>query len=578
MLFDKAIRAFAYQLYKSLLEGHICLTREGWEANVSGISELFPEADLDWATLSEHPAVGHSEALNHPFIIEDNRLYFQRYYKYERSIIDRISAFNERSLEQKDDYEERLRSLAPFLNQLYGDAMPEGIHTDWQMVATICALLNDFCIITGGPGTGKTTTVARVLALFLYAESKLRVALAAPTGKAAARMLESLKNASAGMSVAMQEDVASLEPFTIHRLLGFIPQSSRFRHNKNNPLPYDLIIVDESSMLDAALFAKLLDAVGQGSRLILLGDKDQLASVEAGSLFGDLCLARGTLNSFTEDQLSLINSLIVDEQRRIGEQHRAPHLTVPAIVELRYSRRFTGNTGIGLFSKAVINNDEKSLQRFLSENDDQVQLDHSYSSLLFADFVSGFEEYLLEEDLSLALKKLNKLRVLCATREGEYGLSNLNRRIEAILEQKGLLRANSLFYENRPVMVTSNNYSVGVFNGDIGIVRKDEFGEMKVWFEDGSGALKPVMPGYIAHAETAFAMTIHKSQGSEFDKVLVVLPQKETTLLTRELLYTAVTRARSYVLLQATADTIMRTSATRVSRASGIAGGHRTNH
>lgn len=574
LLFEsRGLRPFAYLLYQRLLEGHICLLQADWERSKDELAEVFGRQLPVWNDLLLEPLVSRDPEGRQPFVLQADKLYLQRYFSYEQGIAGKIRAFRKNSASSIEERLGVLNNHKELLNALYPEPMPAGLQTDWQMIASIAAFLNDFTIITGGPGTGKTTTVARVLSLMLQINSGLRVALAAPTGKAAARMLESLKGAAQDSDPAMKERLSALEPFTIHRLLGFIQGSSSFRHNQNNPLPYDLLIVDESSMLDAALFAKLLDSVAQGARIILLGDKDQLASVEAGSLFGDLCIAAGSLNRFPAVWTEAVNSLINDPQRLIVKSEAdTSSERNPYIVELQYSRRFSGNEGIGRLSKAVIRNDQAALRAFIGAGDAQVSIDQEYSDAHFNTWIDLYRDYIEEPDLKKALKKLNAIRVLCVTREGESGLHALNKRVEHYLEKRRLIRVNSRFYENRPVMVSSNNYHIGVFNGDLGIARKDEHGAMKVWFEDTEGGLKPVIPAYISQAETAFAMTIHKSQGSEFDRVVVVLPRTESPLLTRELLYTGITRARTAVLLQATEENILNTAGARVSRASGIAG------
>ncbi|MBS1563211.1 MAG: ATP-binding domain-containing protein, partial [Bacteroidetes bacterium] len=243
------------------------------------------------------------------------------------------------------------------------------------------------------------------------------------------------------------------------------------------------------------------------------------------------------------------------------------------LVELRRSHRFTGHKGIGRFSRAVIANDVPVLEEFLQPGaDEQVVIDSSYDEALFDRFIAGYEAFILEPDIRQALRKMNNLRVLCAIREGEQGVYAVNRKIESWLHHKKRIRAGTQFYENRPLILTRNYYEHGLFNGDTGIIRTDTNGQLMAWFEDSSGELKKVLPGYLAEAETVFAMTIHKSQGSEFGEVLVILPkQTETALLTRELLYTAVTRAKEKVYVQASGEGILHAAERYVERASGIA-------
>ncbi len=417
--------------------------------------------------------------------------------------------------------------------------------------------------------------MAKILSILYATNPDLKVALAAPTGKAAARMAESLRQTTIPLEDSIREKFQSLHPSTLHRLLKPMPNTPYFKHNQAYPLNFDVVIVDECSMIDVALFAKLLDAIASGTRLIMLGDKDQLASVEAGSLFGDLCLAQPTLNQFTSERLSLINEFIDEPKYRIGNSHISKqhgHPLFQHLVELRRSHRFRGHSGIGSFSKAVIRNDAGALQQFIPPaQDEQVVIDPLYSHELFEKFIAGYADFIREKNIPAALKKMNALRVLCAVREGEQGLYAINNRIEKYLDNKKLIQYTVPFYENRPIILTRNYYEHGLFNGDTGIIRANEQGTLMAWFEDSSGTIKSIMPGYLSEAETVFAMTIHKSQGSEFDEVLVVLPSlADSPLLTRELLYTAVTRAKKKVYVQGSKETILAAAQRVVERASGI--------
>jgi exodeoxyribonuclease V alpha subunit len=326
-------------------------------------------------------------------------------------------------------------------------------------------------------------------------------------------------------------------------------------------------------MIDAALFAKLLQAIGNGTRLILLGDKSQLASVEAGSLFGDLCNTQ-PLFTVSKEKALFINGFIDETTQKIPFDYivsSESHLLFEHVVELKRSHRFSSEKGIGKFSKAIINNEQEEIAGFFGTSDEQVYIDTEYEEKVFDTFIKGYADYIQEPNIKAALGRLNELRVLCATREGEQGLYTINKRIEKYLQQKRLIKPTTEFYEHRPIIVTKNYYDLGLFNGDVGLIRYDENRVLKVWFEDSSGELKSVLPGFISEAETVYAMTIHKSQGSEYDDVLVVLPDAaELPLLTAELLYTGVTRAKSKVVVQAKREVILETAKRRVKRASGI--------
>jgi exodeoxyribonuclease V alpha subunit len=574
-----ALKPYAYLLSRKLAEGHICLHLNK-RVEVAGELPPFCENLPAGSKPLQHlPLVAKGGSDTQPFVLYQERLYLQRYFRYETIFLNRIRQFLASEKEVLNDRLEMLETNRAFISNLFAAGPPfaaeGGDPANWQLSAAVTGVLNNFTIITGGPGTGKTTTVAKVLAILYFLDPSLKVALAAPTGKAAARMAESLRNTKLPVDDTITAQFQSLAPSTIHRLLKSKKDSPYFVYNADNPLNYDVVIVDECSMIDVALFAKLLDAIGKGTRLILLGDKDQLASVEAGSLFGDLCQAQEHLNMFTAGRLELINSFIPDERRKIPASHikeQDPHPLFQHLVELRRSHRFSGDKGIGKFSKAIIANDQQAIQGFLQPGaDEQVLIDQSYSKDLFAHFVADYSAFIVEEDIRTALRKMNDLRVLCAVREGEEGLYAINKHIEKILHDKRLIRVNAEFYENRPIILTRNYYEHGLFNGDTGIVRMDEMGMLMAWFEDSNGDLKAILPGYLTEAETVFAMTIHKSQGSEFKEVMVILPRaKDVPILTRELLYTGVTRAKQKVFVQASAEVLMLTAERFVERASGI--------
>lgn len=576
-----ALKPYAYLLSKKLSEGHICLHLDQLTTSADDLPAYYSLLSGSSQQLEALPLVGKNGDDRQPFVLYQNRLYLQRYFRYETGFLQRIRQFLAEEEAQLPHRLALLRQHRAFISQLFTNPGKGSTDTtedlaDWPLAAAITGILHNFTIITGGPGTGKTTTVAKILSLLYTTNPALKVALAAPTGKAAARMAESLRQTTLPLEATILEKFQALHPSTIHRLLKPVAGTPYFRHNQQNPLSYDVVIVDECSMIDVALFAKLLDAIAPGTRLIMLGDKDQLASVEAGSLFGDLCLAQPILNQFSPERLALINEFIEDARYRLPESHISDqhhHPLFQHLVELRRSHRFTGHTGIGSFSKAVINNDAAALQQFLPPaTDEQVVIDPLYSNDLFEKFIAGYAAFIAEKDISSALRKMNALRVLCAVREGEQGLYAINTRIEKWLDSKKLIQYTVPFYENRPIILTRNYYEHGLFNGDTGIIRANEQGVLMAWFEDSTGTLKAIMPGYLSEAETVFAMTIHKSQGSEFDEVLVVLPSiANSPLLTRELLYTAVTRARKRVYLQGSGETILTAAQRVVERASGIA-------
>ena len=572
------LKPYAYLLSKKLSEGHICLDLDKPLSRPDEMPAFCQNIPLGAAPLKSLPLIARDGKDNQPFVLYKNRLYIQRYFRYESGLLQRIGEFLQTEQEVLPQRVKLLKTQEAVIKNLLktddpAKALPAQADdiTDWQLAAIITGILNNFTIITGGPGTGKTTTVARILAVLYTLDPALRVALAAPTGKAAARMAESLRNTTIPLRPEILEKFKGLKPSTIHRLLRSKPGALYFRHDRDNPLPFDVVIIDECSMIDMALFAKLLAAIGASTRLILLGDKDQLASVEAGSLFGDICQAQEQLNLFTAKRVGLINSFIANSQRQVSAAQvnaGVAHPLFEHIVELRYSHRFSGKEGIGLFSKAVISGNVEGLQA----PNERVTIDPTWSVDLFEKFVAGYAAVIREKDIRTALRNMNALRVLCAVRESEHGLYAVNKEIERYLHSRRLIVLNGEFYENRPVILTRNYYEFGLFNGDIGIVRPDVKGSLRLWFEDSDGELKSILPSYINQAETVFAMTIHKSQGSEFDEVLVVLPSSpDSPILTRELLYTAVTRAKKKVYIQGPMEVIVAASQRHVERASGIA-------
>lgn len=573
---NRNLEPFLYLLSKRFSEGHICLDLSDLDSEE--LEEAGFKKSPDTSVLIKENLISNSDSEEtiQPFVLWENKLYMQRYFYYETLVFHKIKQWIETGKEDEKSVENKIVKLKPQIANLFP---PDNLNKpDWQMIAAISVLFNRFTIITGGPGTGKTTTVAKILSLLLEINPELKIALAAPTGKAAARMAESLKETATkkvfNFPSKTQELFKTLEPSTIHRLLGARPNSIYFKYDAENPIPHDLIIVDESSMIDVALFAKLLDAIKPDSKVIFLGDKDQLASVEAGSLFGDLCTAQEKSNTFGIKKASFINSVIPAGKTLIPKDliQENYHLLSEHIIELQHSYRFTAGGNIGVFSNAIIHNKVEILKDFIKNNPEDIQIDLKYSEEKLLKFAENYKDFIQEPDIGEALKKLNNLRVLCAIREGSQGLYETNSNIEKHLQQLGLLSLSEIFYENRPIIVTGNNYELGLFNGDIGIVRKDEKGRAKVWFEDADGNLRGILPAFIQSAETVFAMTIHKSQGSEFDNVFVRLPDyEENRILTAELLYTGVTRAKKNVIVQGSEAVILSTCERRVKRGSGIA-------
>jgi exodeoxyribonuclease V alpha subunit len=575
---EQAIWPFAYMLSHKLTEGNICIPVDEVKANLgsSPYDSVISTSDL----AKYKKLVTLHTAGDAPFVLHNDRLYFQRYFKYETSIIEKLISLIAAEANVVSDRITQLESQADLIKTLTTNYDINGLtvkeQVDWQLVAVLQALLNNFTIITGGPGTGKTTTLAKLLIVLYALEPDAKVALAAPTGKASMRMFESLKSSTLPFSAETKAKIDNLKPSTIHSLLGYKKESVNFKYNAEKPLPYQWVVVDEASMIDVPMFSKLLAALGDNCRIILLGDKDQLASVEAGSLLGDLCQTLPSLNMFSSKSEQWINQFITEPARNIQPEFIGGNMQLLSshIIELKYSHRFNSQGAIGKVSKAVIEGDLDKLKSLIgAPTASNVTFDFEYKEEILSKFVEGYEAYINEPDIAEALKKLNQLRVLVAVRESNRGMKAINKFIELHLRKKGLLKPDGDFYENRPIMVTRNMYDLELFNGDTGILRKDANGNIKAYFEDVKGGVKSVLPAYLTYSETVFAMTIHKSQGSEFNKVLVVLPEgTSNALLTRELLYTGITRAKDHITIQGKEDTIDYAVGACVKRISGITG------
>ena len=585
---EASLQPFLYYLSKKMQEGHICIDLDKINTNNEYWLEYGEKPEFPLIFPKDSELVGNESDFNKPFCLHNNRFYTGRNFYYESKVIERLKAIAEIDANLHNERMEALQNKLQFVQQLHNPSIKDddgNCFPDWQFYAAISGFLNNFTIITGGPGTGKTTTVAKVLALLNAIQPGFKLALAAPTGKAAMRMKESLMNTVSddrNKHLAIQSLVENVEPSTIHRLLGSKKDSVFFKHNAENPLNLDVIIIDESSMIGVGLFAKLLLAIKNGTRVIILGDSDQLASVEAGSLFGDIC--KGLVvneNKFTQARIDFFKTLITAENT-LDETfiftNKSSFLD-EQIIRLKKTYRYEQASKLGQFTQAVIKGEEGKIQSILADENDSLIVDETYSESEFSSFVSGYEAYLNEKDIETALNKINQLRVLCAVRQGEQGVYAVNSKIETILRRKFDLKVTDGFYHNQPIMVTKNTPALNLFNGDVGIIRFDENKHLKAYFSaisnkeggEETTRLIAINPALISDWETVFAMTIHKSQGSEFDAVMVVLPKQESNrLLTRELLYTAVTRAKKKAIIQSSLETISNTVRKGVDRVSGV--------
>ncbi|GAB2795543.1 exodeoxyribonuclease V subunit alpha [Halomonas shantousis] len=515
-----------------------------------------------------------------PLVLHGSRLYLRRYWQCERAVADRLADRMGAPLEVPASLRSRLDAL------FAANQMDPGEH-DWQKAAVALALRNRLTVISGGPGTGKTTTVTRLLALLQEAAvhdtgRAMTIRLVAPTGKAAARLTESMGGAVARLDI--DEAVAASLPreaTTLHRLLGARPDTRHFRHHARHPLALDLLVVDEASMVDLELMAALLEALPDEARLILLGDKDQLASVEAGSVLGDLCQGAERAR-YSPDTTAYLTAMTGEDFSDCQDaEHGGPGSGRLAdhVVVLRRSYRFDSASGIGALARAANAGDGVALGRVWHDGFKDIDwhnLENEQDRLLERTALQGYRAYLrlLRDGASpeTVLAAFARFQVLCALRRGPWGVEGLNQRIGEALYREGLIPATRGWYAGRPVMVTRNDPALGLYNGDIGLTLADPAmdGRLRVFFPQ-SERLRAVLPGRLADVETVFAMTVHKSQGSEFDHVLFVLPDRPNPILTRELAYTGVTRAKSRVTLMSAYPRALESAvAKRVLRASGL--------
>ncbi|KWO83637.1 AAA family ATPase [Burkholderia ubonensis] len=662
----------AFAASRATAGGHVCVS-------LGALAQRYDEPLADVRAALAASGVAAFGALERgeerPLIVDrHDRLYLARYFAYERrlaeALVAQASAVAADDAPAPDVLRERLA-------RYFGPATGE---TDWQRVAAIVALTGRVTIVSGGPGTGKTTTVVGVLACLLDAHPGLRIALAAPTGKAAQRMQEAL-HARAG---DLPPELAARLPntsYTLHRLLGG-GGAAGFRHHRDNPLPYDLIVVDEASMIDVALAAHLLDALAPGARLVLLGDKDQLAAVEAGAVFAELS-ARPSFSAaacariaqalgideaafvaalptpadaepdaaaaavaigrtpvapppagprqaslFDDEPLAAVATadeaagdaddapawIEADElawldaaalppldagaAQRVAamipvapEDVEAAEAITPApladcVVWLERNYRFGLDSPIGRLSLAIRRGDVQEALDALPASDAAAASFHedagdALAATTVERLARRFSAYLdaLRDALAAAapdplplFDALNRFRILCATRGGARGAEHVNALVAAHVRRAAHvpLAVGAHWFTGRPIMVTRNDYALGLFNGDIGIALPDAQGVLRVWFKRADGAARAVSPAALPPHETAFALTVHKSQGSEFDEAALVLPATFVRVLTRELVYTAVTRARTRVQVIGGRRVLAQAIATRTQRDSGL--------
>lgn len=573
---EPAVMLAAALLSRDAGEGHVCLplARLTPDALANGsplVSALFERAGEpdDWQeTLLASPAVGDGSTAT-PLILSGSRLYLNRMWWNERRVAEFFA--EQSALVEVDE-----ARLAHALETLF----PPGADTEvnWQKVAAAVALTRRISVISGGPGTGKTTTVAKLLAarVQMVDGEKCRICLAAPTGKAAARLTESLGNALRQLPLNdQQKAMLPEEASTLHRLLGAQPGSQRLRHHAGNPLHLDVLVVDEASMIDLPMMSRLIDALPPRARVIFLGDRDQLASVEAGAVLGDICAwVNAGYSAERAAQLSRLTGSTVPA----GTGNAATALR-DSLCLLQKSYRFGSNSGIGQLAAAVNRGDKSAMRAVFNQGFSDIERKPLNSveeyQVMIDDALAGYAHYLSRVHSNAAPEEIiaafGEYQLLCALREGPFGVGGLNERLELALVRKGRISrlTHSRWYHGRPVMISRNDSALGLFNGDIGIAL-DQGQGIRVWFPLPDGNIKSVQPSRLPEHETAWAMTVHKSQGSEFDHAALILPGQIVPVITRELVYTAITRARKRLSLYADERMLAQAIATRTERRSGL--------
>ncbi|SBS75516.1 Exodeoxyribonuclease V alpha chain [uncultured Mycobacterium sp.] len=522
---DRVALAVAF-VVRAVRGGSVCVALPAVQDQIAMPDLPWPDAQEWLGAVAASPLLGSPPVLH----LDGDLLYLDRYWLEEQQVAADVLGL----------VAVRPQGAVPAIDRLF----PAGYEE--QRRAAEIALSQGLTVLTGGPGTGKTTTVARLLALLaeqaeLSRKPRLRVALAAPTGKAAARLQEAVQLEVDGLGSVDRDRLQGLRATTLHRLLGSRPDtSSRFRHHRGNRLPHDVIVIDETSMVSLTMMARLVEAVRPESRLLLVGDPDQLASVEAGAVLADLVEGLGSLAD-------------------------------TPIATLVTSHRF--GASIGRLASAIrLGEADRALEVLASggEHIDWIDTDHPVEHLrrIVVPHALRLREAAILGDAQAALATLEEHRLLCAHRHGPYGAAHWNRQVERWLTEATDMPLWASWYVGRPFLATANDYGLGIYNGDIGVaVLRD-------------GALRAVMAGAdralelatsrLADIETVHAMTIHKSQGSQAAEITVLLPPEDSRLLTRELLYTAITRARTKVRVIGSAEQLRAAVARRAVRASGL--------
>lgn len=574
-------RDAAFELSLAIGNGHVCLRLADLRDTLAAAADpLQPAIDLPTmrGRLLTSGVVGTPEQpLAMPLLLDaDDRLYLHRHFDYERRLAWRLL----RAAQGAPAPDEAV--VRAQLQALFGAGHADG-RIDWQKIAAALALRQRLLVVSGGPGTGKTSTVVNLLACLLTQDTSLRIALAAPTGKAAARLGEAIAQRAARLPAALRERMP-VAAHTVHRLLGAYPGG--FAHDARNPLAIDVLVVDEASMLDLALATHLLEAVPEAARIVLLGDKDQLAAVESGAVFAELSVDP-TLGAACIDALAEVCGVDA-AQIAPGPALEASPLR-DSVVWFTHNYRFCADSPIARAADHIrrgravelietLGSDRDAAVRWLDDAGDPGAALGATALQCMADGYAPYLDAVQRDpsDVAAVSRAFERFRVLCALREGLRGVLAVNEHLSRLarsrLAPQGASQGDvgTPWYIGRAVMVLRNDPLLKLFNGDIGIVLPAGNGEVMVHFSQGGGGHRCVPPLRLPLHETAFAMTVHKAQGSEFDELLLLLPQQRSRVLTRELLYTALTRARSRVVLAAGRAVLQAAIETPTRRHSGL--------
>ena len=545
------VRALLHELCDAVLKHHSCL-------ELSGVAETTRRR------LESLGCVGAGDD-NVPLVLHGDRLYLQRCFAWEKGVATLLTRRNRaQPCGRRERFREGLDALFPRRRAAARQAV------DFQRVAALQALTRQLLIVTGGPGTGKTRSAVKIIALLSeLSEGEPVIRFAAPTGKAVMRLKDSIHDGLAELPRSWS--FPEVQGATLHRLLGLRADGRSWSHDASNPVDADVLIVDEASMIDLPMAYRLLSALSPDTRLILLGDADQLPSIHVGNVMADLCREpTGYSESFSKSARELVHGELPVAARG--------HALVDAICRFERNYRFVKDSGIGRLTRnvragtAAFGPDENGVH-FRNVADLQ---DGGLEQLLPA-FFDDYLRLLASQQVPRAaalLKVFEQTRILCAQREGPLGVVNVNRLFETLFEQRGLKQRGQTFYTGKPVMVTRNDYNLNLFNGDLGICVPGREQGLRVAFPDAQGNLQHTSTLRLSHQETCFAMTVHKSQGSEFDHVVLILDRFSASssgqLQMRELLYTAITRARRRITIYSTPDTWEQTLKTTSTRTSGL--------